>query len=146
MSLFSRKVRGFRLVEVIGVSLLIATVLAVYLGKTLAGKERNQIAAVEKEIAGEEEKVRLLRAEVSYLEQPERLERLSTAYLGLQPIHAKQEMAPEALLTLAHAPAAAPASAASAAPASPAPAAAAPATEAGHDTEEAPKKTGVTTP
>lgn len=139
MSLFSRKVRGFRLVEVIGVSLLIAVVLAVYLGKTLAGKERNQIAAVEKEIAGEAERVRLLRAEVSYLEQPERLERLSTAYLGLQPINAKQEVAPEALLTLAHKPAAAPA-----APAEPP--VAAPAEEVAQDIEEAPKKTGVTTP
>ena len=101
MGMFSRKIRGFRLVEVIGACLLIAVVLTVYLGKTFAGKERNQIADVEQQIAAEQDRVRLLKAEVAYLEQPSRLERLSTQYLGLAPVAAKHETTLDALPALA---------------------------------------------
>ncbi|MDB5432902.1 MAG: hypothetical protein JWP35_4018 [Caulobacter sp.] len=110
--MFSRKVRGFRIVEVFGVGLLIAVVLTVYLGKTFAGKERNQIAEVEKNIAEEQDRVRLLKAEVAYLEQPARLERLSSQYLGLAPVAPKHETTLDALPALAHAAAPAPVTAA----------------------------------
>lgn len=110
--MFSRKVRGFRIVEVFGVGLLIAVVLTVYLGKTFAGKERNQIADVEKSIAEEQDRVRLLKAEVAYLEQPSRLERLSSQYLGLAPVAPKHETTLDALPALAHAAAPTPATAA----------------------------------
>ena len=103
--MFSRRVRGFRIIEVAGLALLIATVLTVYLGKTLAGKERNQITEVEKQIAQEQDRVRMLKAEVAYLEQPARLERLSSEVLRLAPIEPKHETTLEGLAALANTPA-----------------------------------------
>jgi cell division protein FtsL len=97
MSLFSRKVRGFRLVDVVAAGLLVALILGVYLAKTVAGRERTEIASVEKQIAGERARIRLLQAEVAHLEQPARIEALSTQYLGMAPIEAKHETTPESL-------------------------------------------------
>jgi hypothetical protein len=101
-SIFGRKVRGFRVIEVLGLGLLIAVVLTVYLGKTFAGKERNQIADVEQQIGQEQDRVRLLKAEVAYLEQPSRLERLSSQVLGLAPVAPKHETTLEGLSALGH--------------------------------------------
>ena len=55
-----------------------------------------------RQIAAEQQRVRLLRAELSRLEAPARLERLSTQYLGMTPAAPKQEAAPDALANLAH--------------------------------------------
>ena len=51
MSLLDRRVRGFRLVDVVALALLIALVMSVYLAKTIAGRERTEIALVERQIA-----------------------------------------------------------------------------------------------
>jgi cell division protein FtsL len=72
-------------------------VLSVYLAKTIAGKERTEIATVERQIDAEHERIRLLQAEVSHLERPDRIEQLSVSYLGLAPISAKKETTPEGL-------------------------------------------------
>ncbi|CAN5396638.1 hypothetical protein BH10PSE5_BH10PSE5_10760 [soil metagenome] len=101
MSLLDRRVRGFRLVDVVALALLIALVMSVYLAKTIAGRERTEIASVERQIAAEHDRIRLLKAEVSHLEQPNRIEQLSTGYLGLAPISAKREIAPDALAEIA---------------------------------------------
>ncbi len=100
--LFQRRVRGFRVVEIGGLSLLLILVLGVYLAKAGAGRERADIARVESQISEEQRRMKLLRAEVAYLEQPERIERLS-AMLGLAPIHADRETPPEALPDIARA-------------------------------------------
>ena len=94
--LFQRRIRGFRVVELVALGILLVLVLAVYLAKASAGSERSQIAQVESQIDEEQNRVRLLRAEVAYLEQPERIERLSTL-IGLQPISAKHEADIDAL-------------------------------------------------
>jgi cell division protein FtsL len=91
MSLINRRVRGFRLIDIMAMALLVAIILGVYLAKTVAGRERAEIARVERQIDGEREHIRLLHAEVAFLEQPARIERLSTAYLGLAPVSAKNE-------------------------------------------------------
>jgi hypothetical protein len=91
MSLIDRRVRGFRLIDIVALGVLAAIVLGVYLAKTIAGRERAEIARVERQIEIERERIRLLHAEVAFLEQPERIERLSSAYLGLAPIQAKRE-------------------------------------------------------
>jgi cell division protein FtsL len=100
MSFFERRVRGFRVVEVTGLAVLLVLMLVVYLAKTFAGGERAQIAHVEREISQEKQRVRLLRAEVAHLEKPERLERLSREYLGLEPVTAKREIKAETIATL----------------------------------------------
>lgn len=101
MSLLDRRVRGFRLVDVVALALLSAIVLGVYLAKTMAGRERTEIAKVEQQIAVERARMRLLEAEVAHLEQPARIERLSSAYLGLAPTTAGREAQAEDLTRLA---------------------------------------------
>jgi hypothetical protein len=96
MSVLSLKVRGFRLIDVIALGLLIALVLGVYLAKTVAGRERTEIARVEQQILVERSRIRLLEAEVAHLEQPGRMERLA-GYLGMKPIDAARETTPEGL-------------------------------------------------
>lgn len=97
MSVFSRKVRGFRLVDVVALAVLVAVIVVVYLAKTIAGSERAEIATVEKQIEAERDRIRLLQAEVAHLEQPSRIEALSTTHLGLAPIPAKNEITAEKL-------------------------------------------------
>ena len=97
---FTRRWRGFRIIELTGLAVLLVLMLVLYLTKTFAGTERSQIAQVEREIATERARVRLLRAEVAHLEQPERLERLSRQYLGMEPIGAKREIAADSIASL----------------------------------------------
>lgn len=100
-ALFSRRIRGFRVVEMAALALLLVLVLVVYLGKTFAGRERTEIARVERQIAQEKTRVRLLQAEVAYLEQPERLERLARQHLGMEPAGARHEADADALTVIA---------------------------------------------
>lgn len=103
MSVFTRKVRGFRLLDLIGLSLLVLIILGVYLAKTIAGDQRAEIAKVERQIAGEKARIRVLQAEVAHLEQPGRIERLSVGHLKLEPVPATREATPEQLADLARA-------------------------------------------
>lgn len=104
MSLLDRKIRGFRLVDLAALGLLAVLILSLYLAKTMAGRERAQIATVERQIAEEKERVRLLQAEVAHLEQPARIEHLSEAYLGMQPVPIRHEATVDALSEIARAP------------------------------------------
>ena len=97
MRVFDWKVRGFRLVDVLGLGLLIVLAFGVYLAKTFAGRERSEIVQVERQIGAERQRVRLLEAEVAHLETPARIERLSADHLGMAPVVAAREIAPEAL-------------------------------------------------
>ncbi len=99
--MFDQRVRGFRVVELGGLGVLLVLVLAVYLSKAGAGGERADIDHVRQQIADEQTRIKLLQAEVASLEQPERLEALSSHYLGLQPIPAKHEVQPDELPDLA---------------------------------------------
>ena len=83
--------------------------------KTFASDEGADIARTESRIADEHRRIRLLQAELAYLEQPGRIETLSTRYLGLQPISGKRETPVSELQTIALKPAAAPAAPAGAA-------------------------------
>ena len=121
-SLFSRRIRGVRLVNLWGAGLLLVLVVALYLLKTFAGDERADIASTEMQIAGEQRKIRLLHAELAYLEQPARIGHLSEQYLGMKPASGKHETTVDSLGQIVRAPppaipAAAPAPLASSAPA-----------------------------
>jgi hypothetical protein len=107
MNWVNHRVRGFRLVDLIAAGLLTMLILGVYLAKTMAGGERAKIATVEREIGEERARVRLLQAEVSHLEQPARIERLSETYLGLAPVSEKRVADLESLPDLAKKPIAA---------------------------------------
>ena len=99
-TIFDRRVRGFRVVELVCLSLLIALVLGVYMAKTFAGRERAQIAEVERQIADEKVRVRLLKAEVAFLEQPRRIEKYAIG-LQLAPIKPERETTEDALIDVA---------------------------------------------
>ena len=103
MNVFTRRIRGFRLLDLVGVGLLVVIIFGVYLAKTLAGRERSEIAGVEKQIASEKARIRLLQAEVAHLEQPGRIERLSVTYLKMEPVPATREATAEQLIDLARA-------------------------------------------
>lgn len=103
MNVFTRRVRGFRLVDLVGLGLLVVIILGVYLAKTLAGRERAEIARVERQIVAERARIRLLQAEVAHLEQPGRIERLAVGYLKMAPVPAIREAHPDQLVELARA-------------------------------------------
>ena len=124
---FERRVRGVRVVELWAGGLTLVLALGVYLAKTGAGDEGADIARTQVEINREQREIRLLKAEVAYLEQPQRLERLSSAFLGLQPMSGKRETVVENLQEVARAGPIAPAAATPQPATVAAPAAAAPA-------------------
>ena len=100
-AIFNRRLRGFRVIEIVACACLAVLVLSVYLTKAAAGREGAAISGVEREIAEERKRMRLLRAELAHLEQPQRLERLSTQYLALAPVPAKRETVPDGLTEIA---------------------------------------------
>lgn len=51
---------------------------------------RNALRRMDRELTREEESIRVLKAEWSYLNQPERLEKLAAQYLDLQPLQGRQ--------------------------------------------------------
>ncbi len=97
MNILTHRVYGFRLIDVIGLGVLIVLILSVYLGKTIAGRERAEIASVERKIAAENERVALLEAEVAHLERPDRIESLATGFRGLAPVKTGHETTPDRL-------------------------------------------------
>ena len=120
-NLFTRRIRGIRLVNLWGAGLLLVLVVTLYLLKTFAGGERADIASTEMQIADEQRKIRLLHAELAYLEQPARIEHLSEQYLGMKPASGKHETTVDGLGQIVRAqppasPAAAPAASSAPAP------------------------------
>lgn len=97
MNLLERRLLGFRTLDVILFVCLVALILGVYLAKTLAGRERGQIASVERRIAAERDRIILLEAEVAHLERPERLSALARGYAGLAPVSPAREVTPQGL-------------------------------------------------
>ncbi len=101
MNPFTHRVRGFRLMDLIGIAVLVSVIFGVYLAKTIAGRERADIAKIERKIEAEKTRIRLLQAEVAHLEQPGRIERLSTSYLGMKPVTVTNEASLDRLPELA---------------------------------------------
>ena len=112
--LFAWKVRGVRWVEIIGVALVAIMIVSVYAAKAAAARESSRIAQLEQEISANNQRVRLLRAEVARLEQPARLESLSRQ-AGLSPTDVHRQAEADKLAQLKSG-AAKPAAAAPAAP------------------------------
>ena len=88
--LFNWKIRGIRWIEIIGVVCVAAMVFSVYVAKAAAARESAEIGRLERQIAENGQRVRLLRAEVARLEQPGRLESLSRG-AGLAPVKAERQ-------------------------------------------------------
>ena len=102
--LFEWKVRGVRCVEIIGVVCVAALVFSVYIAKAAAARESAEISRIESEIRENRQRVRLLRAEATRLEQPARLEALSRE-IGLGPVDVKKQAVEAGLPAIAPPPA-----------------------------------------
>lgn len=102
--LFDWRVRGVRCVEIIGVVCVAALVFSVYIAKAAAARESSEISRIESEIRENRQRVRLLRAEATRLEQPARLEALSRE-IGLGPVDVKKQAVEAGLPAIAPPPA-----------------------------------------
>ena len=99
--IFTRRLRGFRVVDLVALAVLLTLALGSYAFKTFAGAETADTAGVQGQIVLEQKRIRLLQAEIAHLEDPRRIERLSTQYLGLQAVAPKQEIAVQDLPRIA---------------------------------------------
>lgn len=98
--LFGWKFGGFRVIEIFGAALVAALIASVYVAKAGADRENRQIASLESKIADDSRRVRLLRAEIARLEQPERLEALSR-HAGLAPVDVHRQASADSLPSIA---------------------------------------------
>lgn len=98
--LYAWKIRGVRWIEIIGVVLVAAMVFSVYVAKAGAARESARISDLERQISDNGQRVRLLRAEVARLEQPNRLEALSRD-VGLGPVDVHRQATVDSLARLA---------------------------------------------
>ncbi len=106
---FTRRFRGFRVIDLLALTVVLVLALGSYVFTTLAGAQSADTAGVQGQIVQEQRRIRLLRADIAHLEDPGRIERLSTRYLGLAAVNPKHETTPAALAGLAQAPAPKPA-------------------------------------
>jgi cell division protein FtsL len=110
LAIFTRRFRGFRVIDIAAVLVILVTALASYAFKTSAGAEDADANSIESQILSEQKRIRLLNAEIARLDDPKRIETLSTQYLGMAAATGKQEIAATDLARIAaHAAAAAPA-------------------------------------
>ena len=104
MNLLSARVRGFRIVNLLALCLLLAVALAGYAFKTMVEAQAQTTAAVEDQIAGEQKRIRMLEAEIARLSAPQRIADLSRRYLSMGPPDPAREIPPEDLPAVAAAP------------------------------------------
>jgi hypothetical protein len=104
---FTYRIRGFRVLDLAFVAVIVSIAVASYAFKTFASAEDADASSVETRIVDEEKRIRLLDAEIARLEDPRRIEDLSTRYLALGPVSPSQEIEPRALAQVAAQPAAA---------------------------------------
>src|SRR5260370_31884145 len=89
--IFRRRYRGFRVVDLAALAVLLVLALASYAFKTFAQGMGPDTVGVEEQIAQEDRRIHLMRAEIAHLEDPGRIERLSSQYLGMPAPHPKQQ-------------------------------------------------------
>lgn len=79
-----------RYLSAVSVALLALVCFELYNGVHRVKAQEQQIATLKSQIAREAEQIRVLKAEWSYLNQPERLQALSRRHLALAPTGAAQ--------------------------------------------------------
>ena len=91
LRLFERRVRGVRLIELIGLVLVFGMIFWVCLSKAREGDDIRRMNDLDQQIADEQTTVNALRIKVSQLERPERLETLATGLLDMKPVDPAHE-------------------------------------------------------
>ncbi|MFT4076227.1 MAG: septum formation inhibitor MinC [Asticcacaulis sp.] len=82
--LFEQRVRGIRLIELVGLVLVFALILWVCASKAREGEDVRRMNDLDRQIADEQQAVDGLRIKVAQLERPGRLEALAVQVLGMQ--------------------------------------------------------------
>jgi len=67
----------------------VALIIALYYVKIRSQTANQEVRRLERLVVEEENAIRVLQAEIAFLENPDRLSNLSNIYLSLQPISAK---------------------------------------------------------
>ncbi|EGF92817.1 hypothetical protein ABI_12550 [Asticcacaulis biprosthecium C19] len=91
LRLFEQRVRGIRLIELVGIVLALGMIFWVCLSKAREGEDIRRMNELDAQIAAEQGAVQTLKIKVAQLEKPSRLEALAKQYLGMQPISAAHE-------------------------------------------------------
>lgn len=81
-----------RAINILGLTIAVALLLALYIAKTEAGKAQDRLANLQAELAEERGRINTLQVNVAHLEDPEQLRALARAYLGFEPIRPNQEI------------------------------------------------------
>ncbi|TGY89996.1 hypothetical protein E5163_02365 [Marinicauda algicola] len=79
-------------INLLGLTIAVALLLALYIAKTEAGKAQDRLANLQAELAEERGRINTLQVNVAHLEDPEQLRALARAYLGFEPIRPNQEI------------------------------------------------------
>jgi hypothetical protein len=95
------RIRGFRIVNLLALTVLLVIALGSYALKTLAGTQDAGGVGVEDQIVQEQRRIRMLEAEISTLGGPQRVADLSRQYLSLAAPDAKHDITVDALPALA---------------------------------------------
>jgi len=100
-SFLSARFRGFRVVNLLGLTILLVIALGSYALKTFAGAQDAGAAGIEDQIQVEQKRIRMLKAEISRLGAPQRVADLSRQYLNLAPLDPKHDIDEGALAAAA---------------------------------------------
>jgi hypothetical protein len=95
------RIRGFRIVNLLALTVLLVIALGSYALKTLAGAQDAGEVNVEDQILQEQKRIRMLQAEISTLGGPQRVAELSRQYLNLAAPDAKHDFTEDALPAMA---------------------------------------------
>lgn len=79
-------------INILGLTIAVALLLALYIAKTEAGKAQDRLANLQAELAQERGRINTLQVNVAHLEDPEQLRALARVYLGFEPIRSSQEI------------------------------------------------------
>jgi cell division protein FtsL len=103
LSLFEQRIRGVRLIEIVGLVLALGMIFWVCLSKAREGEDIKRLAKLDAQIAEESKTVQDLKVKVAELERPARLEALATTYLGMKPVESSHETHMESLSDISRA-------------------------------------------
>lgn len=103
LRIFEQRVRGVRLIELIGLVLVFAMIFWVCLSKAREGDDVRRMNQLDQQIADQQAAVDALRIKVSQLERPERLESLAKTYLDMKPVDPNHEAGIDAISQISRA-------------------------------------------
>jgi len=102
LRLFEQRIRGIRLIELIGFVLVFGMIFWVCLSKAREGEDVKRMNDLDRQIAEQQDAVGSLKIKVAQLERPARLEALAVTYLGMKPVEPAHEASLENLSEISH--------------------------------------------